>query len=199
MILAVDLPGLARLAGPLLPQARPLRGLPHSVARFWLDRDLAMGAQGPVAWRLQDTRHAAGAVLLHRVQEASAAWAARTGGAVIEVQAPRQVPTADSPPAREAALDAIEADLRACWPELAGAAVLKRCLVQGERDTGAQESGLSVEPGVPGLLLAGDHLRAEGAGPGIERAVYTGRLAANAVLRDHGLPQAPLVPVPGAR
>ncbi|MCB9766151.1 MAG: FAD-dependent oxidoreductase [Alphaproteobacteria bacterium] len=193
VILALDVPGLQKVAGDLLPEVRTLSTCRETVARFWLDRDVPEGIGH--ACMFTDLPHASNGFLLHRLQDRARAWAAQTGGAVIEIQAYRDIPTdAD----REALLDLIEADLRAAWPELAEATVLKRTLTDGRTFTrfapGWYAGALPVETAVPGLLLAGDHVHIERNCHFMEKAVTTGRLAANAVLRDHGRPLAPILP-----
>jgi isorenieratene synthase len=193
VILAVDAPALGRLAAPLIPRAAGLRGCRHTVARFWLDRDVDAGARYAVL--ADGFKHASNAFLLHRFQDRSREWAQRHGGAVIEVQAFRDIPEGASP---DALLDAIEGDVRAMWPELEGAGVLKRTLAQGEAFTwfypGWHEAALEVETGIPGLYAAGDHVLVDRDCEFMERAVMTGRQAANAVLRGAGLPEATIFP-----
>ncbi|MCB9761025.1 MAG: FAD-dependent oxidoreductase [Alphaproteobacteria bacterium] len=192
VILAVDAPAFAALAGEALPAARGLKGCAHTVARYWFDRDVDPKAR--VAVLMDETAHASNGFLLHRTQDRSRAWAEATGGSVIEIQAFRDIPP-DAP--EDALLDAIEADVRACWPELAEAVVLKRTLARGERFTwffpGWHTCSTPVETGVPGLLAAGDFVLVDQDCEFMERAVMTGRMAANAVLRQHGMPQAEIL------
>lgn len=193
VILAVDAPAFARLAGPLIPRARGLKGCRHTVARFWLDRDVHPRAR--YALLLDGFPHASNGFLLHRFQDRSRAWAARTGGAVIELQAFRDIPEGATP---EALLDLLEAEVRAIWPELAGARVLKRTLAQGRAFTwfypGWHEAAVEVVTGAPGLYAAGDHLLVSRDCEFMERAVMTGRMAASAALEAAGLPGVPMLP-----
>lgn len=191
VILALDGPALGRVAGEVLPAARKLRPREVAVARFWLDRDLP--AELGRAAMLEGADHANNAFLLHRMQDRARDWAAEHHGAVIELQASRDLP-AD----REQTLDRLEADLRKIYPELAEAKVLKRTLSHSNTFT-AMEPGffagsLPVESGVPNLYLAGDHVRLDRNCHFMEKAVTTGRMAANAVLRRAGLPEAPILP-----
>ncbi|MCK6504317.1 Rieske 2Fe-2S domain-containing protein [Myxococcota bacterium] len=189
VLLALDPPALARLAGPVLPAARALTGVPFAVARFWLDRPV--DPRRPAAALLPRGRHATLALLAHRLQDASAAWAARSGGSVVELQAGRDLPAEQSPGWSQALLDALHPDLALAWPELAGAAVLKARLVRGGQRVhlgpGHAARALPMQPGPPGLWLAGEVVAlSPGAGsPGDgpapllwERAVRTGRAAA---------------------
>ena len=192
VILAVDAPAFARLAGPLIPRARGLRGCRHTVARFWLDRDVDRRSR--YALLLDGFPHASNAFLLHRFQDRSRSWAARTGGAVIELQAFRDLPALRG----EDLLDRLEDELWTIWPELRGAAVLRRSLTDSETftrfDPSWQEAAGGVRTGVPGLLAAGDHVAVDRDCQFMELAVYSGRLAANAVLSEAGLPTAPILP-----
>ena len=191
VVLCVDVPALKPLLGKLLPQVEQLKACRETVARFWFDRDLPADAE-PVAL-CREVPHVDTAFLVHRLQDAAAVWAASTGGSVIEVHAFTAVPTGD----REEVLDALEADLRALYPALAEATALKRSLTDGRSFThfapGWFEHALRVEPGIPGLLVAGDHVRIDRNCQFMERATTTGRLAANVVLRHHGLPEAPIL------
>ncbi len=192
VILAVDAPALGKLAGELLPRTRDLRGCRAVAARFWLDRDVPRRDRAAVL--LEGYRHASNGFLVHRLQDRAGAWAKRTGGAVIEIQAYRDLPELEG----EALLDRIEEDLRQVWPQLADARVLKRTLTDCRTFTwfypGWHEAAVPVETGIPGLLAAGDHVLVDRNCQFMERAVFSGRLAANAVLRSAGLPEAPILP-----
>lgn len=192
VILAVEASALGPLVGDLLPQLRGLRTVREHVGRFWLDRDLP--EHYGHACMFTELPHANNGFLVHRLQEPARRWAERTGGAVIELQAYRDMPETED---RELLLDLIEADLRRAWPELAEARVLKRTLTRGRTFTsyhpGWHEAASGVSTAVPGLYLAGDHVQLERICAFMERAVTTGRLAANEVLRGAGLPTAKLL------
>ncbi|MCB9742942.1 MAG: FAD-dependent oxidoreductase [Alphaproteobacteria bacterium] len=193
VILALDVPGLQAVAGDLLPECLGLETCGETVARFWLDRDVSPEAGH--ACIFQELPHISNGFLVHRLQDKARAWAKATGGAVIELQAYRDIPQDAEP---EALLDLIEADLRVAWPELAEAKVLKRTLTRDDRFTafrpGWHAHASPVETRVPGLLLAGDHVDIERNCAFMEKAVTTGRMAANVVLRGLGLPEAPILP-----
>ena len=192
VILAVDVPGLKALLGTLVPSVTQLETCRETVARYWFDRDVEPGSPACVG---RDLTHASNLFLVHRMQDGAAAWAAGTGGSVIEVQAFRDVPTDGD---REAVLDAIEADVRVAWPELAEAGVVKRTLTAGKTFThfapGWHHHALGVETDIPGLLVAGDHVVLERNCQFLERATLTGRMAANIVLAAAGLPRAEVLP-----
>ena len=54
-------------------------------------------------------------------------------------------------------------------------------------EPGWSELASGVESELPGLLIAGDHVIVDRNCAFMERAVYTGRLAANVVLEEQGL------------
>jgi isorenieratene synthase len=180
VILAVEAPALGPLVGSLLPGASELRGTRHAAARFWLDKDLP--EQVATVALLEGMTHSSNAFLVHRMQDKAAAWAAITGGSVIELQAFRALPTE-----REELLDALEKELFVAYPELAGARVLDRAVSDGVEFTwffpGWHAHAPSVESPVPGLLLAGDYVLTERNCGFMEKAVHTGRLAAEAATR----------------
>lgn len=196
VVLAVDPETLGALCGELLPQTKGLKNTWHSVARFWFDRDVSKAAK-PTSI-IGGFRHASNAFLLHRMQDAARAWHEANGGAVIEIQAFQQVPEDADP---EALLDAIHEDIKSLWPELTFATVKKRTLARGREFTwfypGWHESAVTVDTRVPGLYAAGDHILVSRDCEFMERAVMTGRMAANAILAAHGLPTADLLPPVG--
>lgn len=191
VILAVDVPALKALLGKLLPQVEGLKASRETVARFWFDRDVPEEAESVALCR--DVPHVDSAFLIHRLQDASAAWAATTGGSILEAHAFTDVPEGD----RDEVLDAIEADVRQLYPSLEGAEALKRTLTDGRSFThfapGWHEHALSVETELKGLLVAGDHVRVDRNCQFMERAAYTGRVAANHILQSAGLPRAPIL------
>ncbi len=191
VVLCVDAPALVQLAGKLIPRLEGLRACRATAARFWLDTDVSVEA-APVAL-CRDVSHLDTVLLVHRLQDSAMAWAAKTGGSVIEVRATRELPTGD----RERILDALEADLRMLYPRLSRAKVLKRTLTDSQSFThfapGWFEHAPDVETELPGLLVAGDHVRVDRNCQLSERAVYTGRLAANVVLRAHDFSAAPIL------
>ncbi len=195
VILAVDAKTLGALCADLVPRTRKLSTTRHVVGRFWFDRDVDPG-RAPVL-RTERAPTASAGFLLHRLQQGAEEWAAESGGAVVELQAAGpfgRVPE----DAREALLDALEADCRTIWPELRTANRVKRALADGRTFThfvpGWYQAAVQVDTRVPGLYAAGDHIVLDRDCQRMERAMTTGRLAANAVLSEHGLPTAPILP-----
>ena len=91
-----------------------------------------------------------------------------------------------------------ETDIRAIYPTLLPANVVKRTLARGDDFTlfapGWSSAATDVTTPIPGLFAAGDHVRAAGVeGQLLEKAVATGRLAASAVLESLGAEPLPLL------
>jgi len=192
VVLAVDAPAMAKLATPVLPQVQGLQGRGEVVAPFWIDQDVGIAARPAII--VDGYRHTSNAFLVHRLQHWAKQWADKAGGSVIELQAFRNLPTNAS---RDELLDLLEQDLRAIWTELKSAKVIKRSLTMDKTFTrfytGWRNSAVPVDPGVPGLLVAGDHVAIERECQFMELAVLTGRMAANKILAETGLSQASIL------
>ncbi|MGM0578048.1 MAG: FAD-dependent oxidoreductase [Myxococcota bacterium] len=201
--LAVTVPALRALvdASPDLGDPRWRRDvsdltttLPFAVWRLWLDRDARPDRQpfaGTAGMGLLDNIS-----LYHRIQDESAAWAARTGGAVVELHGYAIPEDLDE--------QAVRADLwrnfvDAC-PELRGARVeeerflLRRDCPGFERGTWRRRPG--VEAPHDGLVLAGDFVRLPIPAALMEGAVASGLLAANHLLARWGVRGEPVETVP---
>jgi len=204
VVLALDPPGLAAvlarssglgLAGSALSAAVP-PAQPYAVLRVWGARDCA--ASRPQFTSLHGFAPLDSVSLYHRMQDASRAWAARHGGGVYELHAYTPSPReADDPERLEAAM--LAAFTRAL-PELAGMPIVHR-VRQVRRDfpgfpPGSSASRLTTTTGVPGLVLAGDHIRLEVPAALMEAAVTSGIAAANALLAERGLGPLPIWSVP---
>ena len=202
-VLALAVPALQKLlaASPGL-DGRQLRAgvrsldvtLPFAVWRLWLDAPTA-GDRAPFAGTC-------GAGLLgnislyHRFEDDSRAWAARTGGAVVELHA-YAIPC-------DASEDDIRRDLRAglgrCYPETRGARVVAERYLQ-RRDCPAFAAGSwASRPGVAtdidGLALAGDFVKLAMPSALMERAATSGMIAANLLLARRGVAGEPIWSVP---
>jgi isorenieratene synthase len=195
VILAVDARTLGTLCAELVPRTRKLSTTRHVVGRFWFDRDVTSDRASVV--RTERAATASAGFLLHRLQASARQWAAANGGSVIELQAAGPFGRLSGDP-RTALLDALEADCRLIWPELRTATLKKRALADGHEFThfvpGWYRAAVQVDTRVPGLYAAGDHIVIDRDCQRMERAVTTGRMAANAVLSEHGLPTAPILP-----
>ena len=169
---------------------RPAR--PFAVWRMWLDRPVDVGRPvfaGTAGFGLLDN-----VSLLHRYEGESRRWSLRTGGSVVELHAYALPP---GPAADEAR---VKADLRAAlsrlYPETAAASVLEeRYLVRADAPAfppGSHTTRPTVQTPVPGLALAGDLVRLDFPSALMERAVASGVLAANSILRRWGVAPEPV-------
>jgi isorenieratene synthase len=161
-----------------------------AVWRLWLDRPARPGRvpfAGTVGVGRLDNIS-----LYHLFEDESRDWAARTGGAVVELHA-----YALREPVDEAALRRdLRAGLDAIYPEFAGARVIEdRFLLRGDCPS-FYPGGAGRRPGVatpwPGLVLAGDFVRLEMPSALMERAVASGFLAASTVLSGYDVRPEPL-------
>jgi len=130
--------------------------------------------------------------LYHRLEDGAASWAARTGGAVVELHsyATPQGLDADAVTAR------MRTELAALWPETAGLRALHADARSGHNAPGFAPGSHAGRPGVVsdarGVRLAGDWGRLPFASALMERAAVTGVLAANDVLAEEGVGPEPV-------
>ena len=194
VVLAVDARSFARLAGAVLPDLRVPPTTGHVVARFWFDQ--APPPDTLAAQVVEQGTHITGLAWVHLLQDAAAAWAAQTGGSVLEVRI-RALPPAMT---RRAVLDLVETEVRLLQPALLEAGILKRTLARGDDfswlQPGWEAEATPVRTGMPGLFAAGDHVHSQSRTQLLERALATGREAASAILEAFG---AEPLPSPGAR
>ncbi len=126
--------------------------------------------------------------IFEKLEDESTAWAARTGGSVVELHAYAVDPKETDARTREQLL----AGLFAVYPETREAKILEeRWLVRRDCPAFTPGShGTRPRPitDVPEVLLAGDFVRLPFASALMERAAASGMIAANAILRDRGLP-----------
>ncbi len=169
-------------------------GQRYCVIRLWLDGDVAH--EGP-GYFVVERRAAVDAIALyHRLEEECAAWAAETGGAVVELHSyavPDELPD-------EAVRDAMVADLHAWLPDAARRRVLREHVML-KADFTAFHVNLAAErpvteTGIPGLVVAGDWVKLPFPTMLMEGAFASGLWAANALLAREGLRRAPVWSVP---
>jgi isorenieratene synthase len=159
--------------------------LPFAVWRLWLDRPTAPDRAsfvGTTGLGLLDN-----VSLFHLLEDESAEWAARTGGAIVELHAYAVPDTLD-----EAAIKRdLLAQLHALYPETADATILEdRFLLRRDCPAfppGAHARRPTVETPIPGLALAGDFVRTPFPAALMEKAAATGFLAANTLLERWGV------------
>ena len=199
VVLALDLPGLRDLVasspglgpGDWREQiAQQRTAPPFLVRRLWLDRPvagdrhafLATGGLPPLD----------NITVLDRFDADAQAWARRSGGSVVEVHA--YAATGENTEER------LLARLHEVYPETRDAKLLGD-RVEWRADCPLFAPGTyfrrpAVATPVPGLVLAGDGIRADLPVALMERAATTGWLAANYLLADWGLAGHPLTTVP---
>jgi carotenoid phi-ring synthase / carotenoid chi-ring synthase len=160
---------------------------PFAVARFWFDRDFPW--QNSNFTSLSGYRLTDSITLYHRIQNDYIAWAERTGGSVVELHAycykEKEFPT------QAALLQTFEQELYEVVPELRGATVLHRELVNQKNFSGYPPGSYADRPEtntpVANLLFAGDWVKMPFPCGLMERAISSGLLAANAILEQEGL------------
>ncbi len=203
-VLATDVPGVKRLFShmtgdvptPLTQQVEKLAiADPFAVCRFWFDRDFPWEQSDFTSlsgYRLTDS-----ITLYHRIQDDYIAWAKQTGGSVVELHAycykEKEFPT------QEALLTTFEQELYEIVPQLQGAKLLHRQLVNQKNFSGYPPGSYRDRPETqtpaPNLLFAGDWVKMPFACGLMERAVSSGLLASNTILQTEGLQRRPLLTV----
>jgi len=203
-VLATDVGGtrhlFSRIEGEVDPQlAQQIAQLPladpFAVARFWLDRDFPWEHSNFASlsgYALTDS-----ITLYHRIQQQFIDWHARTGNTVVELHAycykEKDFPT------QEALLATFEQELYEIVPELQGATVLHRELVNQKNFSGYPPNSYVNRPEtatrIDNLMLAGDWVKMPFPCGLMERAVSSGLLAANEILYREGLQRRSLLSV----
>ncbi|MBD0336623.1 MAG: FAD-dependent oxidoreductase, partial [Cyanobacteria bacterium Co-bin13] len=203
-VLAADIPGIKHLfslsEGPaepvLLSQVDQLQVAdPFAVGRFWFDRDFDWEHSWFTSlsgYQLTDS-----ITLYHRIQEDYIEWANRTGGSVVELHAycykEKEFPT------QQELLSTFETELYEIVPALKGATLLHRQLVNQKNFAGFPPGSFANRPAtqteVPNLLFAGDWVKMPFPCGLMERAVSSGLLAANAILKQEGAQRRPILSV----
>jgi isorenieratene synthase len=195
-VLATDVPGVQRLfanitgdvPAPMQQQIAQLAVAdPFAVCRFWFDRDFPWQHSDFTSlsgYRLTDS-----ITLYHRIQDDYIAWAAKTGGSVVELHAycykEAEFPT------QTALLATFEQELYEIVPDLKQATLLHRELVNQKNFSGYPPGSYADRPStetvVPNLLFAGDWVKMPFPCGLMERAVSSGLLASNAILHREGI------------
>jgi len=194
VVLAATVPALQRLvaASPDLGRDRTLARqvdsldvtLPFAVWRLWLDTPSAPGRTafvGTTGMGLCDNIS-----LFHLFEDESRAWAARTGGSIVELHAyavPEELE-------REAVQRDLLATLHALYPETKRATILEdRWLLRRDCPSFAPGSHAlrpTVETSIANLALAGDFVKLPTPTALMERAATSGTMAANLFLSQWG-------------
>ena len=169
-------------------------GQRYAVLRLYVDRDLRRNIPGFVVTdrvRLLDAVTA-----FHRIEQESAEWVKKHGGAVLELHS-YAVP---DDLADEAVRGALLDELLLFFPELTGLEIRGESFQLRRDFTAFHTQQWAKRPvtqsGAPGLFLAGDWVKLPFPAMLLEAAFSSGVLAANAVLEELGLSPAPLDAVP---
>ena len=168
---------------------------PFAVARFWFDRDFDWehsNFSSLSGYQLTDS-----ITLYHRIQEQFIDWHQKTGGSVVELHAycykEKEFPN------QQALLTTFEQELYEIVPSLKDATMLHRELVNQKNFSGYPPGSYAERPetctGVPNLIFAGDWVKMPFPSGLMERAISSGLLAANAILRQEGLQRRSLLSV----
>ena len=168
---------------------------PFAVGRFWLDRNFAWEHSNFTSvsgYRLTDS-----ITLYHRIQREYVEWAKKTGGSVVELHAycykEKDFPT------QQDLLTTFEQELFEIVPELAEAKILHRQLVNQKNFSGYPPNSFKNRPETQtefkNLVFAGDWVKMPFPCGLMERAVSSGLLAANEILRQQGLKRRDLLSV----
>jgi isorenieratene synthase len=203
-VLAADIPGVKHLMSlsegsidsTVARQVDQLQVAdPFAVGRFWFDRDFDWDHSWFTSlsgYRLTDS-----ITLYHRIQEDYIDWAQRTGGSVVELHAYCYKETEF--PTQQTLLETFQAELFEIVPDLEEATLLHKQLVNQKNFAGFPPGSFDDRPttvtAAPNLLFAGDWVKMPFPCGLMERAVSSGLLAANAVLKKEGAQQRPILSV----
>ena len=163
---------------------------PFAVWRMWLDRPTRAGRSpfaGTAGFGLLDNIS-----LYHLFQDDSRAWAAESGGSVVELHAY----AVDETIAEEKIREELRAGLEALYPELAGAEILDEIFLLHRDCPAFAVGGHARRPGVamadPSVALCGDFVKMPFPSALMERAAASGIAAANRLLGARGVAPEPL-------
>ncbi|WP_285904705.1 FAD-dependent oxidoreductase [Paractinoplanes hotanensis] len=167
---------------------------PYAVSRFWTDGDVARDRavfNGVAREPLLDS-----VSLFHRIEHGSAQWARRTGGAVVELHAY----AADTDVEADAAARDMWSELAGIWPEAGGLRAVDVDSRVGYDapafDVGSDATRPGVTTDADGLFVAGDWVRMPFPCALMERSAASAAMAANAILRRHGVRPVQVFSVP---
>jgi carotenoid phi-ring synthase / carotenoid chi-ring synthase len=171
---------------------------PFAVHRVWFDGDVRSDRApfaGTAGFGIIDNISC-----VHRYQDEARFWAKRTGGSVIETHA-YALDSSYGTPVEEAKVrhDLLD-QLRQCYPETAGLKILDERMVI-RADCPAFEPGTwarrpTISTPTKGLALAGDLVKVPFPTALMERAVTSGFLAANELLKRWNLAPEPVWSIP---
>ena len=165
---------------------------PYAVVRWWLDRPVS--PERSAFYTTTGFRYTDSLAVYSAFQEPFAAWASSTGGSVVETHA-YAIAAADRADADTVAAR-MRDELSAIFPELRDAGTVHVEAQYQSNFTRWAPGDDARRPGTatphPNLFLAGDHVKIDAPTALMEAAVMSGRLAANAILRQHGAAPVPI-------
>ncbi len=169
---------------------------PYVVWRLWLDKPLS-SAEYPF-YTVAGFAYTDSVSLFSRFQEPFISWGKRFGGSVVELHAYAIAPQDVRPD--EVIRETMLKELHHMFPETKSAAVLYDVYMRQQNFTrwapGDHASRPVSETPLENLFLAGDWVKVDAPVFLMEAAVFTGRLAANAICRKEALKPTPLPIVP---
>jgi isorenieratene synthase len=179
-------PGLARVAPRLAGTIGTVRTTaPYAVSRVWTDRNVAQ--RRAVFTSVAREPLLDSVSLFHRVERGSARWSRQTGGAVVELHAY----AADAGIDADTAADDMWSQLAGIWPEAKGLRAIDSDTRIGYDapafDVGSDATRPGVTTDAEGFFLAGDWVRMPFPCALMERSAASAAMAANAILRRHGV------------
>lgn len=166
--------------------------LPYCVARFWFDKPVL--DDRTAFYTVAGYPWTDGIATYSTFQHPYIEWAARTGGSVVETHA-YAIPAVLQGPV-STYRDALLAELRQAFPELADAEVLHEEVMAQSNFTRFGPGEFARRPrtrsDVHNLVVAGDHVQLPFPAFLMEAAVASGRLAANALFALDGVAEVPI-------
>ncbi len=172
---------------------------PFMVVRLWLERPVESGR--PAFLGTADYGPLDNVSVLERFEAGAAAWAAASGGSVVELHAYSCDPdVASDPVAADALAASLVAELGRVFPETRGVVALHREVLVRDDCALITPEPWEARPGVrtpsPRLVLAGDWIRCQHPVALMERAATTGIMSANQLLHGWGVQGEDLWTVP---
>jgi isorenieratene synthase len=169
---------------------------PYAVYRLWLDRPLA-SKEFPF-YTVSGYTYTDSISIFSDFQEPFISWGKKHGGCVVELHAYAIAP-ADIKPEPEIKAAMIR-ELHTIFPETRSATILHELFMQQSNFTRWAPGDHAHRPGVEtpfsNLYFAGDWVKVDAPVFLMEAAVFTGRMAANAIFRQESVKPIPLPIVP---
>ncbi len=203
-VMATDVPGVKHLFSLMTGEINPdlndkitqlALSDPFAVGRFWFDQDF----EWEQSWFTSLSGYALtdSITLYHRIQNQFIEWNKKTGGSVVELHAycykEKEFPT------QESLLTTFENELYEIVPSLKKANILHKELVNQKNFSGFPPNSYNSRPEsqseISNLIFAGDWVKMPFPCGLMERAVSSGLLATNQILRQEGLQKRELLSV----